>query len=192
MTQLLGRDEFRAELENAIMGREAKNASFSGKAWAEGKLSKQHFARWAENHYHYVGPFADYLANIYSCSNTPDEFTGAKGFHAPEHVRGGAGRHPPHRSAGSFRRGVRHHAEHRRSVQHERHHARFRPACYAVSQREHFVRPPVALVVGLESQAGASIPARPGRCVRFTVQRGRDRALRPAHHPTSWQCERGY
>ncbi len=69
MTQLLGRDEFRAELENAIKGREAKNASFS-KAWAEGKLEKHHFARWAENHYHYVGPFADYLANIYS--NTPD------------------------------------------------------------------------------------------------------------------------
>ncbi len=68
MTQLLGRDEFRAELENAIKGREAKNASFS-KAWAEGNLSKEHFARWAENHYHYVGPFADYLANIYS--NTP-------------------------------------------------------------------------------------------------------------------------
>ena len=76
-TELLGRDEFRAELENAIKGREAKNASFS-KAWAEGKLQKHHFARWAENHYHYVGPFADYLANIYS--NTPDEFTNAKDF----------------------------------------------------------------------------------------------------------------
>ena len=77
MTQLLGRDEFRAQLEDAIKGREAKNASFS-KAWAEGRLERHHFARWAENHFHYVGPFADYLANIYA--NTPDEFTGAKDF----------------------------------------------------------------------------------------------------------------
>ena len=60
MTELLGRDEFRAALEDAIKGREAKNASFS-QAWADGKLERHHFARWAENHYHYVGPFADYL-----------------------------------------------------------------------------------------------------------------------------------
>ena len=39
MTQLLGRDEFRAQLEDAIKGREAKNASFS-KAWAEGRLER--------------------------------------------------------------------------------------------------------------------------------------------------------
>ena len=60
MTELLAHDEFRAALEDAIKGREAKNASFS-KAWADGKLERHHFARWAENHYHYVGPFADYL-----------------------------------------------------------------------------------------------------------------------------------
>jgi pyrroloquinoline-quinone synthase len=35
-------------------------------AWANGKLTREHFARWAENHYHYVGPFADYLGYIYS------------------------------------------------------------------------------------------------------------------------------
>jgi hypothetical protein len=53
-TELLSRDDFRAALEHAIKGREAKNASFS-QAWAEGKLQRNHFARWGENHYHYVG-----------------------------------------------------------------------------------------------------------------------------------------
>ena len=37
-----------------------------------------HLARWAENHYHYVGPFADYLACIYS--RMPDTYTEAKDF----------------------------------------------------------------------------------------------------------------
>ena len=68
MAELLSQSEFREALEAAIKGREAKNASFS-KAWANGELSREHFARWAENHYHYVGPFADYLGYIYS--NTP-------------------------------------------------------------------------------------------------------------------------
>ena len=77
MSALMDKVEFRSALENAIKGREAKNASFS-QAWADGKLERRHFARWAENHFHYVGPFADYLANIYS--NTPDEFTNAKDF----------------------------------------------------------------------------------------------------------------
>jgi pyrroloquinoline-quinone synthase len=58
MTELLSQDEFRAALEDAIKGREARNASFS-LAWANGELRREHFARWAENHYHYVGPFAD-------------------------------------------------------------------------------------------------------------------------------------
>jgi pyrroloquinoline-quinone synthase len=75
--QMLSRDEFRRALENAIKGREAKNASFS-QAWADGLLTREHFARWAENHYHYVGPFADYLGYIYG--NTPDRFTEAKDF----------------------------------------------------------------------------------------------------------------
>ncbi len=44
-----------------------------------GSLERHHFARWAENHFHYVGPFADYLANIYA-NTPPDEFTGAKDF----------------------------------------------------------------------------------------------------------------
>ena len=77
MTELLNEQEFRTALEDAIKGREAKNASFS-QAWASGELSRDHFARWAENHFHYVGPFADYLAYIYA--NTPDHATDAKDF----------------------------------------------------------------------------------------------------------------
>ena len=76
-TELLSQDDFRAALQGAIKGREAKNASFS-KAWADGKLERHHFARWAENHYQYVGPFADYLGIVYS--NTPDTITEAKDF----------------------------------------------------------------------------------------------------------------
>ena len=72
MSALMDKVEFRAALEDAIKGREAKNAAFS-QAWAEGLLQRQHFARWAENHFHYVGPFADYLAYIYS--NSPDQYT---------------------------------------------------------------------------------------------------------------------
>ena len=77
MTELMPEQEFRTALEDAIKGREAKNASFS-QAWASGLLQRHHFARWAENHYHYVGPFADYLGYIYS--NTPDHATDAKDF----------------------------------------------------------------------------------------------------------------
>lgn len=77
MTELLSRDDFRAALEDAIKGREAKDASFS-LAWSNGLLERKHFARWAENHFHYVGPFADYLAYIYA--NTPDSAEEAKDF----------------------------------------------------------------------------------------------------------------
>ena len=77
MAELLNQDEFRSALEGAMAGRQAKDASFS-QAWATGKLERKHFARWAENHYHYVGPFADYLAYIYA--NTPDTATDAKDF----------------------------------------------------------------------------------------------------------------
>ena len=78
-------DDDRAALQGRLphrargrdQGREAKNASFS-QAWANGELKREHFARWAENHYHYVGPFADYLGYIYA--NTPDHATDAKDF----------------------------------------------------------------------------------------------------------------
>lgn len=77
MSQLLSRDEFRTALENAIKGKSANQSPFS-LAWAGGTLSREHLARWAENHYHYVGPFADYLGYLYA--RTPDHMTEAKDF----------------------------------------------------------------------------------------------------------------
>ena len=77
MTALMDRDTFRTALEKAIQGKTATKSPFS-LAWASGKLSRAHLARWAENHYHYVGPFADYLAYIYG--RTPDHMTEAKDF----------------------------------------------------------------------------------------------------------------
>jgi pyrroloquinoline-quinone synthase len=66
MSQLMNQDDFRTALENAII------------AWASGKLTRAHLCRWAENHYHYVGPFADYLAAIYS--RMPAHYIEAKDF----------------------------------------------------------------------------------------------------------------
>jgi len=77
MAALMNPDDFRTALENAIKGRAATKAPFSV-AWASGKLTRDHLARWAENHYHYVGPFADYLGYIYA--RMPDEFQDAKDF----------------------------------------------------------------------------------------------------------------
>ncbi|MGE5095270.1 MAG: TenA family transcriptional regulator [Betaproteobacteria bacterium] len=77
MPALMDRDEFRTALETAIAGKSANKSPFSI-AWASGKLSRAHLARWCENHYHYVGPFADYLAYIYG--RTPDTMTEAKDF----------------------------------------------------------------------------------------------------------------
>lgn len=77
MDTLMNRDEFRTALENAIQGKSATKSPFSI-AWADGTLSREHLARWAENHYHYVGPFADYLGYIYA--RTPDSMTEAKDF----------------------------------------------------------------------------------------------------------------
>lgn len=77
MTEPMNPDELRTALENAIKGKSANKAPFSV-AWASGELSRDHLARWAENHYHYVGPFADYLACIYS--RMPEEYVEAKDF----------------------------------------------------------------------------------------------------------------
>ena len=77
MSELMNRDEFRTALEDAIKGKSANKSPFSI-AWANGTLSRAHLARWAENHFHYVGPFADYLAYIYA--RTPDRMTEAKDF----------------------------------------------------------------------------------------------------------------
>ena len=77
MEALMNQDEFRTALEAAIAGKTATRSPFSI-AWANGTLSREHLARWAENHYHYVGPFADYLAYVYA--RTPDHMTDAKDF----------------------------------------------------------------------------------------------------------------
>ena len=77
MATLMNHVEFRTALENAIKGKSANKAPFS-LAWAAGKLSRAHLARWAENHFHYVGPFADYLAYVYA--RMPDRYTEAKDF----------------------------------------------------------------------------------------------------------------
>ena len=77
MSQLMNPEDFRAALEAAIRGNSANKAPFSV-AWASGKLTRAHLARWAENHYHYVGPFADYLGYIYA--RFPDTYTDAKDF----------------------------------------------------------------------------------------------------------------
>ena len=77
MAALMDHVEFRTALENAIQGRSANKAPFS-MAWAAGKLSRTHLARWAENHYHYVGPFADYLGYVYA--RMPARYTEAKDF----------------------------------------------------------------------------------------------------------------
>ena len=77
MAALMDHVEFRTALENAIKGRSANKAPFS-MAWAAGKLSRAHLARWAENHYHYVGPFADYLGYVYA--RMPAHYTEAKDF----------------------------------------------------------------------------------------------------------------
>ncbi len=150
MTELLSRDDFRAALEGAIRGREAKDASFS-QAWANGLLSRDHFARWAENHYHYVGPFADYLAYIYA--NAPDHATDAKDFllqnmyeeevsdvrHTDLLIRFGEAcgttreRIEDPRNMNPVTRGLQ-------------------GWCYATAFREHFAVATAALVVGLESQ----------------------------------------
>jgi pyrroloquinoline-quinone synthase len=77
MSTLLSPLELRSALENAIQGKSANKSPFSI-AWASGKLSRAHLARWAENHYHYVGPFADYLGYLYA--RFPDHLTEAKDF----------------------------------------------------------------------------------------------------------------
>jgi len=77
MSELLSRDDFRTALENAIKGKSANKSPFS-LAWAGGTLSREQLARWAENHFHYVGPFADYLGYVYA--RMPAQHVEAKDF----------------------------------------------------------------------------------------------------------------
>lgn len=150
MTELMNRDDFRAALEEAMKGREAKDASFS-KAWAEGHLERHHFARWAENHYHYVGPFADYLSYIYA--NTPERFTEAKDFLLQNMYEEELAdiRHTDllihfAEACGTTRERVED-PENMNAVTRG-----LQAWCYAIAMREHFVVSTAALIVGLESQ----------------------------------------
>lgn len=77
MSALMSPEAFRTALETAIKGRSANTSPFSV-AWASGRLTRTHLARWAENHFHYVGPFADYLGYVYS--RMPAQYLEAKDF----------------------------------------------------------------------------------------------------------------
>jgi pyrroloquinoline-quinone synthase len=150
MAELLSRDEFRKQMEAAIKGRHSKSAPFS-EAWASGHLKREHFASWAENHFHYVGPFADYLAYIYA--SIPDKNTDAKDFillNMYEEEIGGV-RHTDllirfAEACGTTEERVtndRNMLPTTRGLQ---------SWCYATAIREHFVVATAALIVGLESQ----------------------------------------
>ena len=150
MAELLSREEFRKQLEEAIKGNHSKAAPFTV-AWAEGKLKREHFARWAENHYHYVGPFADYLAYIYA--NTPDHCTDAKDFTLQNMYEEeiGGDRHTDllirfAEVCGTTRERV----EDPRNMLPTT--LGLQSWCYAIAIRENFVVATAALVVGLESQ----------------------------------------
>ncbi|WKB35858.1 hypothetical protein QS257_21465 [Terrilactibacillus sp. S3-3] len=45
MAELLSKEEFRKELEDAIKGNASSKAPFTV-AWGDGKLERKHFARW--------------------------------------------------------------------------------------------------------------------------------------------------
>lgn len=150
MSDLMDREKFRTALQDAIKGQEAKDASFS-RAWADGKLQRRHFARWAENHYHYVGPFADYLGYIYA--GTPEEHTDAKDFMLQNMYEEELAdiRHTDllirfAEACGTTRERIEDPSAMNpvtRGLQ---------AWCYATAMREHFAVATAALVVGLESQ----------------------------------------
>jgi pyrroloquinoline-quinone synthase len=150
MAELLTREEFGKQMEEAIKGKHSQASPFS-LAWAKGQLKREHFARWAENHYHYVGPFADYLGYIYA--NIPDKFTDAKDFilqNMWEEELGGV-RHTDllirfAEACGTTAENV---TNERNMLPTTR---GLQSWCYAIAMREHFVVATAALIVGLESQ----------------------------------------
>jgi pyrroloquinoline-quinone synthase len=150
MTELMSHDEFRTALENAIKGDSANKSPFSI-AWATGKLSRDHLSRWAENHYHYVGPFADYLAYVYA--RMPDHYTEAKDFllaNMYEEEIGGD-RHTDllirfAEACGTTRERVKNPDNMSPTTR------GLQSWCYSVAMREDPIVAVAALVVGLESQ----------------------------------------
>ena len=150
MAELMNHAEFREALENAIKGKSANKSPFSI-AWAEGKLSRTHLSRWAENHFHYVGPFADYLAYVYA--RMPDKYVEAKDFllaNMYEEEIGGD-RHTDllirfAESCGTTRARVTNPDNMSPTTR------GLQSWCYAVAMREDPIVAVAALVVGLESQ----------------------------------------
>ena len=150
MSQLMSHVEFRAALENAIKGKSANQSPFSI-AWATGKLSREHLARWAENHYHYVGPFADYLGYVYA--RMADKHQEAKDFllqNMYEEEIGGD-RHTDllirfAKSCGTTEERVKNPDNMSPTTR------GLQSWCYAVAMREHPIVAVAGLVVGLESQ----------------------------------------
>jgi pyrroloquinoline-quinone synthase len=150
MSQLMDKATFRAALENAIRSQSANKAPFSV-AWANGLLSRQHLSRWAENHFHYVGPFADYLAYVYG--RMPERYTEAKDFllHNMYEEEIGGDRHTDllirfAEACGTTRERVKdpdNMSATTRGLQ---------SWCYAVAMREDPIVAVAGLVVGLESQ----------------------------------------
>ena len=150
MTALMNRDQLRSALENAIQGKSANKSPFS-LAWAEGSLSREHLARWAENHYHYVGPFADYLAYVYA--HMPDTYTEAKDFllHNMYEEEIGGDRHTDllirfAEACGTTRERVTNPDNMSPTTR------GLQSWCYAVAMREDPIVAVAGLVVGLESQ----------------------------------------
>lgn len=150
MTELMNPAEFRTALENAIKGKSANKSPFSI-AWAEGKLTRAHIARWAENHYHYVGPFAEYLAYVYA--RMPADYVEAKDFllqNMYEEEIGGD-RHTDllirfAESCGTTRERVKNPDNMAASTR------GLQSWCYTVAMREDPIVAVAGLVVGLESQ----------------------------------------
>ena len=150
MAGMMNHVEFRTALENAIKSKSANQSPFSI-AWATGKLSRAHLARWAENHYHYVGPFADYLAYVYG--RMPDKYTEAKDFllqNMYEEEIGGD-RHTDllirfAKACGTTEERVKNPDNMSPTTR------GLQSWCYAVAMRENPIVAVAALVVGLESQ----------------------------------------
>ncbi|NGM82499.1 iron-containing redox enzyme family protein [Paenibacillus sp. 7124] len=149
--RFLNKEEFRHALEQAIEGNAVAKAPFTT-MWANGELTKDIFARWVEQHYAYVGPFADYLAYIYA--NCPHE--DAKDFllqNMWEEELGGD-RHTDllirfGEACGTSREKV----EAMENLLPET--IGLQSWCYRMAFRENFLYATAALVVGLESQVPA-------------------------------------
>ncbi|MGO4886697.1 TenA family transcriptional regulator [Anaerobacillus sp. MEB173] len=153
MAELLSREEFRKALEEAIKGNHSEAAPFTV-AWATGKLERKHFARWAENHYHYVGPFADYLAYMYA--KTPEQYTDAKDFILQNMYEEelAADRHTDllirfAETCGTTKERIEDPKNMLPTT------LGLQSWCYSVAMRENFVVATAALIVGLESQVPA-------------------------------------